>query len=113
MAVVPLSRLRVLCVPLWPLRSYSAVPTAPFLQRVGDGGVVAAQGADVVGQGVAADAFVMAAVKGRRQAEMRGAGLLPEPRLLGPFRLVTGTHRDPHLDTDLGRIAAGLLGQPA
>src|SRR5438067_8087521 len=44
---------------------------------------------------------------------MRGAGLLPEPRFLGPFCLIAGTHRDPDLDADLGGVAAGLLGQPA
>src|SRR3982074_3378441 len=67
----------------------------------------------MVGQGVAADALVVAAIEGRRQAEMRGAPLLPEPRILGPLRLVAGAHRDPHLDADLGRVAAGLFGLAA
>jgi hypothetical protein len=43
------------------------------LQGVGDGGLVAAQRREVVGKGMAGEAPVMAAVEGRRQAEMRGA----------------------------------------
>src|SRR3981081_4300747 len=62
---------------------------------------------------MARDPLMVAAVEGRRQAKMRDAGLLPEPRFLGPFRLIAGAHRDPDLDTDLLRVAAGLLGQPA
>src|SRR4030081_2769116 len=60
--------------PLCPLRG-----VVLFLQqRVGDGGVVATQRAEVVGERMPRDPLVMAAVEGRRQAEMRGAGLFPE-----------------------------------
>src|SRR5205085_11429202 len=83
------------------------------LQRVGACGVAAAQGRQMVAQRVPGNAAVMAAVEGRGQAEMRGAGLLPEPRLSRPIGLVAVAHRYPDLDADLARVASGLLGQPA
>src|SRR5437868_11907835 len=67
----------------------------------------------MVAHRVAGNAAVVAAVEGRGQAEMRGAGLLPEPRLSRPIGLVAVAHRYPDLDADLARVASGLLGQPA
>ena len=57
----------------------------------------------MVGRGMAGDAAVMAAVEGCRQAQMRGAGLLPEARLLRPIGRRPRSHRDPHLDARLLR----------
>src|SRR6185369_11899122 len=76
-------------------------------------GVVAAQGGQVVAHRVAGDPVVVTAVEGRCQAQMRGAGLLPETRLAGPVGLRPRTHRDPYLDPDLGRVAAGGFGHGA
>jgi len=59
------------------------------------------------------DALVVAAVEGRGQAQMRGAGSLPETRVPGPIGRAPGAHRHPHLDPDPGRVATGRLGQTA
>src|ERR1700719_3696890 len=83
-----------------------------LLQRVGDCTVVAAERFHVIADGMSADAPVMAAVEGRRQAQMRGASLFPEFGFPRPVRFVAVAHRHPYLDADLLRIAAGLLGKP-
>src|SRR5689334_10038796 len=44
---------------------------------------------------------------------MRGAGLSPEARLLGPIRFAARAHRDPDLDANLARVAAGGFGHRA
>src|SRR5205085_11741506 len=67
----------------------------------------------MVTHAVAGNPAVVAAVEGRGQTEMRGAGLLPEPRLPRPIGLIAVAHRYPDLDADLLWIASGLLGQPA
>src|SRR4051794_30411742 len=74
------------------------VASDAMLQRRRDRRVVAPQCCEVVGQVMARDAPVVAAVERRRQAQMRGALPFPEPRLAGPVRLAAGPHRDPDLD---------------
>ena len=67
----------------------------------------------MLGEAVSGNAPVVAAVERGRQAEMRRALPLPEPRLLGPIRLVPRPHRHPDLDPDPRRIAPGLAtGEP-
>src|ERR1043165_8962465 len=44
---------------------------------------------------------------------MRGAGLFPEAGLLGPIRVAARAHRDPDLDADRARVAAGGFGHRA
>src|SRR5438094_8130156 len=56
-------------------------------------------------------AAVMTAAEGRRQADVRGAGLFPEAGFLSPIRLGPGSHRNPDLDPELCRVAARPLGQ--
>src|SRR5215469_2439701 len=84
-------------------------PVALTLQRVGDSIMEALERTDVVAHRMPGQAVVMAAVEGRRQAEMRRTRLLPELRLLGPLGFAARTHRRPHLDADGSGVAARLL----
>src|SRR3954463_6563519 len=89
----------------------SPVASDAMLQRRRDRRVIAPQRREMVGEVVARNAPVVAAIEGRRQTQMRRPLSFPESRLLGPVRLAAGPHRHPDLDPDLRRVAPFLLGQ--
>jgi hypothetical protein len=76
------------------------------LEVVSDRRVVAPQRREVVCHRAAGIAAVVAAAESRRQGQVRGARLFPEPGLLCPIRFRAGAHRDPDLDPDLAGVAA-------
>src|SRR5579863_6572751 len=62
---------------------------------------------------LAGKTVMVAAMKGRRQAQMRRPGLLPKPGFPSPICLAARAHRSPHLDPDILGVTAGFLGQLA
>src|SRR5215472_2940619 len=95
-----------------PNRPPTPVPSIRFypLEQVGDGVPIAPHCGDVIAERAAGDSVQMAALVIIGEGQVRDPDRLPEPRLVTPFGFVAGPGRDPRVDTDRRRVAAGVLG---
>src|SRR5260370_23436231 len=91
-------------------RLFPAGALSLALEEVGDGVPIAFHSRQVIAQRSACYAVQVAALVVIGQGQVGNPGRLPKPHLVAPLSLGTGTSRDPCIDADRRRIAAGLFG---